>query len=109
MKREWVFGGHGVYTLAREDENKIIVDMKDYGEIGSWTHVFPSDFIRPLLDDPELFNAIMYPDFCRLREQEWFTIIKIVNMFLHRGNPKNLKCLISLRYQSVEWYYKEES
>lgn len=103
--KEWHIGGHGVYTQAAEVEVKprVIVAFLDRKTGEFLYHEFPADFIRPVLETPDLLNALMYPDFVFVGEREWVKIVNIINMFYHREHPYKMIPKINEKERKVTW------
>lgn len=106
--KEWAIGGHGVYTQGAEvaSDVRTLVRFADVESGKHFTHEFPADFIRPVLEAPDLLNALMHPDFCFLNEREWHKIVTIINMFYHHENPRELQYVVKPGALLCEWYYK---
>lgn len=107
--KEWNIGGHGVYTRAVEgiERNRIAVSCWSVESGECWTHVFPADFIRPLLNDPELFNSLIYPDFTFFRECVWAGIIKLIYLYHYRKVIEEIHCIVKPENKLALWYFKE--
>lgn len=101
----WIIEGDCTTTVAHEyDDGTIDVALE-----GSYLRMknvneFPADFIRPVLNDPDMCNVLMYPSF----EYPDFSedcdkILDIINLVYHREHPYKLGYYYDIEREVHAW------
>lgn len=107
--KEWTIGAGGMgmmYTKAAEitAEPQIVVTCRDYHTTSKCTHIFPADFIRPVLDNWASCNALLYPYFAIPgAEREMRRGIHIINLFFYGEHKREYK--LEPEYDEKEGVY----